>query len=119
MIEGIGVDIVSHRRIKSIFNKYGDRFVKRVLSEKEQKEFSRVKDKVSFLSSRWAAKEALVKALGETFIFSQVSVLKEDGKPFINLDFSGKKVHISLSHEKDYSIAFAVVETPLSGNARG
>ena len=63
-IFGIGVDIVDLDRIKKIYSKYGDKFAYKILNENEIKGFNSVKNKSSFLAKRFAAKEAIGKALG-------------------------------------------------------
>lgn len=110
MIEGVGVDIVSHRRIKRVLERYGERFLKRVMAESELEELRKRADVVGFVASRWAAKEAVVKALGCSVSYRLIEVLKDEKRPWVRIEGIDKKIHLSLSHEKDYSIAFAVVE---------
>ena len=64
-ILGIGVDIVQNKRIKILIN--NKRFIKRVLGKNEIKFFNKKLNKVEYLSKRFAAKEALAKALGTGF----------------------------------------------------
>jgi holo-[acyl-carrier protein] synthase len=67
MIFGIGTDILELARIKRVYERYGDRFAARLLLEDEQALFSKAKNKVRFLGMRFAAKEAIAKALGTGF----------------------------------------------------
>lgn len=89
MILGIGTDLVQRDRVKAIYEKYDKRFLDKVLSDFEKKEFIKLKEnaKVNFLCSSFAAKEAFVKALGTGFrgIYpSDISIEKDDlGKPKI------------------------------------
>mgnify|MGYP001272091387 FL=1 len=124
-IFGIGTDIVENERIKShIKNK---KFIQRIFSEKEIKLSRNYKNKSNYFSKRFAAKEALAKALGtgirNGLNFKDISVLNDKlGKPKFQLldklkkvlkkKFKYKKIEIflSLSDEKKYSIAFVVIQ---------
>ena len=125
-ILGIGVDIVENRRIqKSIKNPL---FKKRIYSFKELKQSNSVDDKVAFFSKRFAAKEAFSKALGTGFRmnlnFKDIEILNDKmGKPYyvknrkitkiIQKNFKIKKFNyfLSISDEKNYSTAFAIIQT--------
>ncbi len=107
MIRGIGVDIVDLDRIV-----IDNDFYKKILTEREQKIFISLSEirKKEFLGGRFAAKEAYAKAL-KTGIgltgFHSIEVLNdENGAPFIN----EKNVHVSISHEKKYAIAYVIIE---------
>ena len=124
-ILGIGTDIVENKRIKnSLKNK---KFIKRIFSKKEIILSKKYKDKSNYYSKRFAAKEALVKALGTGIRFGinfkDISILNDNlGKPkFFIIDkfknilqkkFKSKNVKffLSLSDERKYSIAFVVVQ---------
>lgn len=67
MIFGIGTDILEVARIEKVYARYGDRFAERLLLDEELALFARAKNKVRFLGMRFAAKEAVVKALGTGF----------------------------------------------------
>ena len=107
MIAGIGCDIVHVDRIK----KQNDAFYKRVLTEKEQElylGFSEVR-KLEFLAGRFAAKEAIYKACNDTKVISNIEVLNDEfGRPYC--DIAGFKIHISISHDGDYAMAYAICE---------
>ena len=124
MIYGIGTDICKLSRIESM--KSLDAFAGKILSENEKKVFSG-KDKtqkIKFLGLQFAAKEALVKALGTGFkkpmMPNQISVLRNDeGKPIVEFDESIKSFindlgikssHVSLSDDGGYAVAFVVLE---------
>tara|TARA_A100000164_G_scaffold381433_2_gene433073 strand:- start:484 stop:864 length:381 start_codon:yes stop_codon:yes gene_type:complete len=124
-IYGIGSDIISNERIKkSIKNK---RFLNRVFTNEEIKIGNKTKNNFMYFSKRFAAKEAFVKALGSGFRnninFNSIAILNDNkGKPFIRCDkFLKKKLQIltkkknfnvllSLSDEKDYSLAFVIIQ---------
>ena len=108
MIIGIGTDIT---RIDRFSDNYLN-LAKRILTEKEYTLFETYKNKerkIEFLAGRFAAKEAILKALDKEINFSSIEILfNETGKPVCHID--GYKVHISISHEKEYAIAYSVVE---------
>ena len=67
MIFGIGTDILQIQRVASTYERFGERFVERLLLPDEQRFFAYTKNKVRFLAMRFAAKEAIVKAMGTGF----------------------------------------------------
>ena len=116
MIIGIGTDIVENKRFeKSAFNRA---FLKKCYSAEEIDICS--KDcNIQFLAGNFAAKEAMAKALGTGFcgfLPRDITILRDAcGKPFVKFSDSiiivqNKTVHISISHSKDYSVAFALIE---------
>ena len=64
MIKGIGTDLVRTSRIANSLERFGERFAEKILASREMTDFKSSKDKVKFLSKRFAAKEAVAKALG-------------------------------------------------------
>ena len=66
-IFGIGVDLVNAKRIQLLYQKYGDRFPKRILDDDEMQLFENSKNKERYLCNAFAGKEAAVKALGTGF----------------------------------------------------
>ena len=122
MIYGIGIDIVKIERMKSVVSKWGERFLKRVFTTSEISYCFQKRDPYLSLAVRFAAKEALVKAIGAAFPVSlkDIEVMNmESGKPCITVNGklkeifnveSIKKAHLSLSHEHDYGVACVVLE---------
>ena len=124
-IIGIGTDVVENVRInKAIRN---NKFVKRVFSKKEISLSKKYKNKSNYYSKRFAAKEALVKAIGTgiryNINFKDISIINDRlGKPkfdiinklkiFLKKKFKSNNLEIflSLSDEKKYSIAFVVIQ---------
>ena len=123
-ILGIGVDIVENNRIKKSIN--NKKFIDKIYTENEIYLSKKIKNKTNFFAKRFAAKEAFVKSIGIGFRkginFKDISVKKNKlGKPIItynnkvkkilNKKFKSKKfnVHVSLSDEKYYSIAYVIV----------
>ena len=122
MIYGIGVDIVKIERIKNAHEKWGRRFFEKILTENELSYCFKKKVPYPSLAVRFAAKEALIKAIGSEISVNMkdIEVLNnEKGKPFIEMtggleSFCREKkimhCHLSLSHEKEYGIAYVVLE---------
>ena len=125
MIFGIGTDIVEYARIDSMWRRYGIRFAERVLSERELPEFRAHVQQARFLAKRFAAKEALAKAVGgglrHPVSLRRISIIHDGlGKPGLQFDdvlrsylaqlgISGH--HLSISDERDTIVAFVVLET--------
>lgn len=119
MIYGIGTDIVKISRLEKLRNKYGDKFLSKILSQEEIDILPKGRSE-EFIAGRFAIKEALVKALDNRAMnFSEVTILnKESGKPFIsnpeifkNLIGSDKfKIEISISHEREFAVGFVLIE---------
>lgn len=125
MIVGIGTDLVEIERISALLKKRGEAFAKRILSPAELKQFPAQMHPEVFLAKRWAAKEAIAKALGTGFTqgvtFGEMTVSHTDlGKPLVHL--AGKTLQlseekdiqrwsISISDEKHYAVAFVIAES--------
>ena len=125
MILGVGIDIIEVARIQASFEKYGERFVKRILHPDEFAYCLSHKSPAPFSAVRFAAKEAISKAFG-TGIGAQLGWhdmevrRKESGEPYVILHGGGQKllearggraVLISLSHTQNYAAAVAVLES--------
>ena len=125
MIVGIGVDIAETARVEKLIAKFGQRFARRILTTDELLEFDRRKHSSSYLATRFAAKEAVAKALGtgigEQLGFHSIQIDNDEkGKPLLR--FMGtavdliaglniKNAMISLSDEKHYVVAMVVLES--------
>ena len=123
-IFGIGTDIVEIARIERIWQRYGQRFAKHILGEAELVELARHRQPARLLAKRFAAKEAVAKALGTGFSNSvylpQICIVKDTlGKPNVVFTHATKKYvetlghitsHISISDEIHYAIAFAMLQ---------
>ena len=124
MIAGLGIDIVEHRRIARIYERYGDKFARRILDEKEMADYRDASSKVRLLAKRFAAKEAASKALGTGFangITLNMICVRHDnnGRPLLELHANAKKhadrhgavtSWLSISDEENYSVAMVVLE---------
>ena len=125
MIAGIGIDIVEHRRIAQIHDRYREKFARRILDEVEMQDYLQASSKEKLLAKRFAAKEAASKALGTGFsdgISLQMIAIRHDehGKPLLALcdkaaacaDKLGVVNQLlSISDEQNYAIAMVVLET--------
>lgn len=122
MIKGIGTDIVNIERIESTYAKEPEKFVARLLSAGEQERFYQLppKSKMGYLAKRFAAKEAVAKALGtgigEEISFNEIEILNDSsGRPFVTLlnaagaDTDASKIMISLTDDKPFAVAFVVI----------
>ena len=121
---GIGTDIVKVPRIKRLIKKHGDSFATRILHENEFEIFKKHKSAANYLAKRFAAKEALSKALGtgiaKGISFEDIEVINNnDGKPYLILHGAALDIaeqlgvensFISLSDEKKYAIAYVILE---------
>ena len=125
-ILGIGVDIVENKRIQKLIK--NPLFKRRIYSFKELKQSKGVDNKVGYFSKRFAAKEAFSKALGTGFRmnlnFKDIEVVNNKmGKPYYvknkkitkiiqkNFKIKNYKCFLSISDEKNYSTAFAIIQT--------
>ena len=124
MILGVGIDIIEVARIKASFEKFGERFVNRILLPDEIAYCLSHKNPAPFLAARFAAKEAISKAFG-TGIGAQLGWQdmevrrKESGEPYVVLHGKGKdlfaargakRLLISLSHTQSHATAVAILE---------
>jgi holo-[acyl-carrier protein] synthase len=124
MIIGIGVDIIEVARVKKAFDRFGEKFLLKILCDSEKDYCFRHKNPMPFIAARFAAKEAVSKAfgtgIGAKLGWLDIEILKKDsGQPYVALHGRGKdlfeksgasQIHISLSHTIDYVVATAVLE---------
>ncbi len=113
MILGIGTDIIEIDRIKGAVERWGDNFLNHVFLEEEIQYAQKYKFPTQHFAGRFAAKEAVYKAVGNTALtWKDIKILNdEDGKPFcvINNKKFKNKILISISHTHNYAVASAVV----------
>lgn len=123
MIYGVGTDIVAIARVTELYARHGDRALNKLLASAEIPFCRKANDPARYLAKRFAAKEALGKALGTGIrapvLLPAMAVLNDElGKP--HFSFSGElaayieerqlRVHLSISDERDYAVAFVVME---------
>ena len=127
MILGIGVDIVEVERIQSAVDRYGERFVGRVFTAAEAAYCRRCAHPDQRFATRFAAKEAALKALGvgwaQGLQFVEVEVSNNElGAPSVS--FSGaalalarrlgvERIHVSLTHHRHFAVAQVILEGPV------
>ena len=114
----IGIDIVNNKRVKKIYERYGERFLKKVFTDEEINYSMKRKNFIESLSARFAVKEAFLKAIGKglgEISLKEIEVRREKGAPFLKVYgkakeiLGNKKVEISITHDKDYSIGVCIV----------
>jgi holo-[acyl-carrier protein] synthase len=121
MIQGNGVDIVDLRRFRIMDQRRLDRLAKRILTVQELEGFTATIDskKHIFLAKHWAVKEAVAKSFGTgirgTVVWKNIQMRKTHlGQPKIYfqpiLHAPGRQCHVSISHDGDYLIAYAILE---------
>ena len=124
MIHGIGTDVCSVPRIAKSLERFGERFVNRILTAEERARFNRTRDKAGHLAKRFAAKEAFSKAIGTgihaPFTWHSITVTRNArGRPGIqpsaemarhlaSIGVTG--YHLSLTDDGDLAMAFVVLE---------
>ena len=125
-ILGIGVDVIKNKRIQNLINKKS--FIKRTFGKNEVELSKKTSNKINYFAKRFAAKEAFAKSLGtgirNNLNFKDIEILNDKiGKPYylrsrkinniINKKFNIKKYNLflSMSDEKDYSVAFTILQT--------
>lgn len=123
MISGTGIDIIEVSRIKNAVIRWKDSFLKRIFTENEINYSQAKKFSYQHLAARFAAKEAVLKAIGDSSIHQinlrEVEVLNDEfGKPFIRLSGAAKKIKekkkisaiiISMSHTHKLAVANAIL----------
>lgn len=125
MIVGLGTDLIGLARIADVWRRQGQRFLDRVYTADEQRYALELKDPAERLASRWAAKEACMKALGTGWAkgvtFAQIALLPgaERGAPRLTLAGEALAVaqrlgatrwHCSVSHSDGMAIAVVILE---------
>lgn len=111
MIKGIGCDIVSIKRIETIVNKTPT-FLTRVYSKAEIEQYHIRNDSIYYLATRFAAKEATIKALSDKDIdLNSIEILNDEfGKPFIKVNGTvNPNIYVSISYEDEFAIAYVIV----------
>lgn len=123
MIFGIGTDLCNISRIEKAYARFGEAFPKRILMPRELEDFARTKNKVRFLAMRFAAKEAIVKAMGTGFrqgiwVRDVGHYQEASGKPCVMFSENGRRKcdeigagegFITLTDEDGMVAAFAIL----------
>lgn len=124
MIRGLGVDMVQVSRMQDLLERYGDRALERLFTEAERESGRERPRPGEYYAARFAAKEALLKALGTGksagVRWREMEVRREDGgDPWLatrgearrRLEQTGAgRAHLSLSHEGGQAVAVVILE---------
>jgi holo-[acyl-carrier protein] synthase len=123
MIYGIGIDVLKSERVQRVLEKYGERFVERLLMPEERVQLERTARPGRFLAMHFAAKEAIVKAMGTGFAHGvwirDVGMVQNAwGRPEVIYSARGARVrdglgigegHVTLTDEAGLVVAVAVL----------
>jgi holo-[acyl-carrier protein] synthase len=113
MILGTGIDIIEIARIKKAIERWGDGFIDHVFNQEEIAYAKARKNPYQHFAGRFAAKEAVFKAVGDPKMgWKDLTITNDaDGKPVCRYSAKGfnKKIFLSISHSKDYAVASAIV----------
>lgn len=124
MIFGIGVDLVDVRRMEAIIFRWQDRFLRRIFTEKEIRYCNNKKNPAQRFATRYAAKEAFIKALfpkgavGVSMLAIEID--QKESRPIVHLydkvetyakEAGIKKIHLMVSHDGNYGVANVVLES--------
>lgn len=117
MILGIGCDIIELERFEESLSRHGDKLLERLFTKHEQEYCRKFKDANIRFAARFAAKEAIAKALGcgigKTLGWHDIEISHEEsGRPIVLLigKFKNIKVHLSISHSHTVAMAYAIAE---------
>ena len=121
MVIGIGIDIIEIDRVRESVDKYGDHFLQKIYTEKELKYCLNKSDKYQHLAARFAAKEAVYKALSsgwdKNIGWKNIEITNlPNGMPVVTLNGEVRKflsdqknLKISISHSRDYVASVAII----------
>jgi holo-[acyl-carrier protein] synthase len=125
VIFGIGTDIVAVARMRELWQRHGERVLDKILAPDERAACLAATEPARFMAKRFAAKEALGKALGSGMrapvLLPEISVIHDAlGKPDFtygaaltaHMQHNGLTARLSISDEQEYAVAFVVVECP-------
>ena len=117
MIYSIGTDIIEVKRIEQAIERFGKHFLDRLFCAEEQNYCNRFRDSGRHFAGRFAAKEAIVKALGKGVNWLDITISNDShGKPIVILSdnlmhmFDSPNILISISHCREYATAFALAQ---------
>lgn len=116
MINNIGIDIISNKKIKKLMNK--ESFINKILSEKELIYYQTInnnKRKIEYLAGRFTSKEAIIKSITNKYPlwnYKDMSILNdEEGRPYFESELIKEEILISISHCDEYTISMAINKT--------
>lgn len=109
-MRNVGIDIVENDRIRKVIE---TGFVQKVLSAEELERFEGFSEerKVQFLAGRFAAKEAIIKALSDEEVPEMTDLnITSDPKGKPEIEYKDYEIALSISHERNYSVAIAILK---------
>jgi holo-[acyl-carrier protein] synthase len=118
-VQGIGTDIIEISRVRQSIERHGLHFLNRLFTQQEQDYCYKFQDPVPHFAGRFAAKEAIAKALGTGFgahlAWHDIQILSDDlGKPTVHISLAAQKqfdnpqILVSISHSTDYATSVAI-----------
>ena len=114
MIIGIGIDIIKIEKISQSIDKWGDSFLNRIFNGKEIANISQGKMYYQRLAARFAAKEAVIKAISKEYPLALTDIFilnKKNGAPYCEFKKDiGADIFLSITHIEDYAVACAVAQ---------
>ena len=116
----VGIDVIEVERVKSAIEKYGERFLRRIFTEREINYCSRRKKPYQSFAGRFSAKEAVMKAIGTGLSsgirWKDIEILNDErGRPYVILHgkaremVNNRKVDISISHSDTCAAAVCII----------
>ena len=122
MVLGIGIDVIEIERIRKVFDKRGEKYLKKIFSAAELEYSYKHKEPYLHLAGRFSSKEAYYKSVGFGVLkFSEIEIANEEtGKPYIILhgntlkqweELGSPNIHLSLTHSNTVAAAVVVIET--------
>ena len=113
-IKGLGIDIVEVERIEAMVDEWGEIFLEKVFSQEELDYCTGRARKLEHLAGRFAAKEAIFKAVGRKLPWQAIEILPDGkGKPVVTVeglgDEQGGKMLVSITHVEEYAMAIALL----------
>lgn len=116
-IRGVGIDMVSVSRIEELVRGWDRKFLDRVFTRSELDYCLSRSRQYEHLAGRFAAKEAVIKAIGEKIPWKSIQIDSgQRGKPFVSIDagnnnFDAKgDIHLSITHVEDYALSLVLIE---------
>ncbi len=114
-IQGVGIDIVSIKRIEALIKRFENRFKERIFTKNEIAYADSFENPYGHYAMRFAAKEAFIKSLGklDNFDFRSVEIVS-NGKPHLHLkgkigkQFDENQFLVSMSDEKEFAVAIVI-----------
>ena len=114
MIVGVGIDMIKIEKLKSAINKWGDSFRAKVFNTEELENIVEGKMYYQRLAARFAAKEAVIKAISKEYPLALKDMFilnRKNGAPYCRLKKDiGLEIFISITHIEDYAVASAVAQ---------